>query len=101
MGRSVIDVLLSCGSVTAENNQNPGEFCDPGVDAKIKSALDLQATDPAAAGTAWATIDHEITDRAAWVSLVNDTGWDLVSARVGNYQNHPGWGALFDQFWVQ
>jgi ABC-type transport system substrate-binding protein len=80
-----IDVLLSCSADMAKDNPNPGEFCDPVVDAQIKSALTLQTTDPAAAGTAWAAIDHLVTDLAPWVPLANDTGWDLVSARVGNY----------------
>jgi YVTN family beta-propeller protein len=98
-----IQQLLSCQAISRVpgTNIDESEFCDAGIDRRIQAALALQTTDPAAAGSAWAALDHAITDDAPWVPLVNDRGWDLVSARVGDYQHNPEWGALLDQMWVQ
>jgi len=48
-----------------------------------------------------------VTDRAsarrrpAWIPYSNGKELDLVSKRVGNFQYHPEWSALFDQLWVR
>jgi YVTN family beta-propeller protein len=75
-------------------------FCNPQLDRAITSAETLEATNPAAASRAWTRIDHEVTDQAAWVPLVNSTVFDLVSRRVRNYESTPA-GPLVDQFWVR
>ena len=75
-------------------------FCDEAFDAAYRHALDLQATDPAAAWQAWADLDRQATDLALWAPLYN-AGGDFVSARVGNYQFSPTGEVLFDQMWVQ
>jgi YVTN family beta-propeller protein len=80
---------------------NFARFCDPTVTAGIKTALDLQQSDAAAAGDAWARVDRSIVDRAPLAALVNQRESDFVSARVGNYQHHPEWTILFDQLWVK
>jgi peptide/nickel transport system substrate-binding protein len=60
----------------------------------------LKATDPKRAATAWAGVDRRVVDAAGWVPLVTPREVDFVSSRVGNYQFHPIWGALVDQFWL-
>jgi peptide/nickel transport system substrate-binding protein len=80
---------------------NFARFCDPTITERIKSALQLQQSDPAAAGQAWTAVDRSIVDFAPVASLVNQRESDFVSARVGNYQNHPEWKILYDQLWVK
>ena len=48
---------LRCRSFVPSNgdNRNTAEFCSRELEGKIDHALRLQATDPAAAGSAWAT----------------------------------------------
>ena len=80
---------------------DPARFCDPAIDARIDAALELQAKDPAAADTAWAQLDRELTDRAAWIAFGNPRGVRLVSERAGNVVHHPVWDVALDQLWVQ
>jgi YVTN family beta-propeller protein len=91
-----ISSLLSCSS-----HFNWGRFCDRAIDAKARRALQLQERDPAAANRSWAEIDRDLTDLAPWVPLYTQYGADFVSTRVGNYQHHPLWGALFAQLRVR
>ena len=35
------------------------------------------------------------------LALTNGLNPVLLSERVGNYQDHPLWGTLFDQLWVK
>jgi ABC-type transport system substrate-binding protein len=49
----------------------------------------------------WTELDHEVTDEALVVPMVNFFGADLVSKRVGNYQFNPEYGALLSQLWVR
>ncbi len=72
-------------------------FCDHAVERAIGRAQALQATDPRAAAAEWAALDARVTDRAAWVPLVNARAIDFLSARVGNYQHHPLLGLIADQ----
>jgi YVTN family beta-propeller protein len=80
---------------------NFARFCDPTITERIKAALQLQQSDPAAAGQAWTAVDRSIVDFAPAASLVNQRESDFVSARVGNYQHHPEWTILYDQLWVK
>lgn len=75
-------------------------FCNARLDRQIRHAETLQTTNPGAAGRAWTRIDHEITDQAAWIPLVNPRSVDFVSARVRNYQSTAG-GILADQLWLR
>ena len=93
---STILPLFACNGL-----QNFGRICDATMSARIKEALDLQQSDPAAAGQAWAAVDKSIVDFAPMAALVNQRESDFVSARVGNYQNHPEWKVLLDQLWVK
>jgi len=89
---------LTCAAV---NGVNVARFCDPAVDHQIARAQSLEISDPQAAYALWARIDREITDQAPWVSFANGDEFELRSARAGNYQLNPQWGALLDQIWVR
>jgi ABC-type transport system substrate-binding protein/DNA-binding SARP family transcriptional activator len=80
---------------------NHAQFCDPAVDRLATKAEALAPTDPAAADRLWARADRLVTDRAPWLSTVTETGTDLVSAHVGDYQYVPTFGPLLDQLWVR
>jgi peptide/nickel transport system substrate-binding protein len=93
---------LRCRSFVPNSgdNQNTAQFCSPELEARIERALRLQATDPAAAGPAWAAVDRHIVDQAPAIPLLVPAGIDLVSRRVGNYQHNPQWGVVLSQLWV-
>jgi peptide/nickel transport system substrate-binding protein len=95
--------FLSCRSFVAATtaNNNHAEFCDPSIDAAMRRALAVQATNPQAAIELWARIDRRVTDAAPWVPLVTPVATDLVSKRIGNYQFHPQLGPLYDQLWLR
>jgi peptide/nickel transport system substrate-binding protein len=80
---------------------NASESCAPAIDRQIKQAAAEQASDPLAAATSWARIDHELTNLAILVPTVTPDEVDLISHRVGNYQYNPVWGVLLDQLWVR
>jgi YVTN family beta-propeller protein len=84
-----------------DQGPNLAHFCDPSVDAAIDRAVELQETDPAAAGTAWAAVDRAIVDLAPAAAFAHRRNFDIVSSSVGNYQHNPEWTILFDQLWVQ
>ena len=48
----------------------------------------------------WAAVDRQIADQAPAIGLLVPQGVDLVSKRVGNYQNNPVWGIILSQLWV-
>ena len=89
---------LTCAAV---GHANLAAFCDPGIDRKIRRAGALEATDPQAATKLWNTIDRDVVQQAPWAPYANGSQIDLVSRRVGNYQNSLQWGPLFDQMWVR
>jgi ABC-type transport system substrate-binding protein len=80
---------------------NYGRFCNRTIAAKIRRALKLQGHDPAAANESWAALDREVTAQAPWVFLYTMNSPQLVSKRVGSFQQHGPWGPLFGQFWVR
>ena len=95
--------IFTCASFVPKSaaNLNLFEYCDPGLDAKMKEAAALQASDPVRANDLWAEVDRALVDRAValpWGSAPNRV---LVSERVGNYQSHTLWGTLLDQLWVK
>ena len=93
---------LRCGSFVPNSgdNLNTAQFCSRTLEGKIERALRLQATDPAAAGPAWAAVDRQIVDDAAAISLLVPESIELVSKRVGNYQHNPAMGIILSQLWV-
>ena len=58
-------------------------------------------TDLPGSARLWTRIDHELTDRAVWLPLVNPRIIDFVSSRVRNYEFHPIWGFMADQVWLR
>lgn len=95
--------LFTCASFVPKSpaNQNIFEYCNPQLDAKIKEAAALQASDPARANELWSEIDRTLVDQAVAVPWRSPRDKALVSHRVGNYQGHPLWGTLLDQLWVK
>jgi peptide/nickel transport system substrate-binding protein len=79
---------------------NHGWFCSEALERGIVEARALEASDPRAAAVKWAALDRLVTDQAAWVPLVNPRGVLFLSARVGNFQNHPVLGLIADQLTV-
>lgn len=98
-----VGAVLTCDSFLPKSpgNLNNAQFCDRGIDRQIERAVSLQATDPDAARRRWESIDRQLADQAPWVPLVNLKSVDIVSKRVGNYQNSPSTGVLIDQLWVR
>jgi peptide/nickel transport system substrate-binding protein len=80
---------------------NFARFCDRVVDRWADEATRLAATNPGASNRLWARADRRITDQAPWVSTVSQSTTDLVSRRVGNYQQLPGSQVSLDQLWVR
>jgi YVTN family beta-propeller protein len=95
--------VFTCASFVPKSpaNQNIFEYCNPQLDAKIKEAAVLQASDPARANELWSEIDRTLVDQAVAVPWRSPRDKVLVSERVGNYQGHPLWGTLLDQLWVK
>jgi peptide/nickel transport system substrate-binding protein len=80
---------------------NLSRFCDPKIDAASRRAAELAATDQQASGEQWAIVDRRLTDRGVIVAFRNLVDFAFVSKRVRNFQHHPQWGVLLDQFWVR
>jgi len=95
--------LFTCASFVPKSpaNLNLWEYCDPGLDAKMKHAVALEVSDPEQANEVWATVDRAVVDQALALPFTNGLNPVLLSERVGNYQEHPLWGTLFDQLWVR
>jgi YVTN family beta-propeller protein len=95
--------LFTCASFVPKSpaNLNIFEYCNPQLDAKIKEAAALQASDPVRANELWSEIDRTLVDQAVAVPWWSPRDKVLVSDRVGNYQGHPLWGTLLDQLWVK
>ena len=91
-----IDPQFSCGGFA-----NPSGYCSKTLDAAIDEAQRLQATDPAAANSAWIEIEHQLVEEALWVPLTNPVSTYAFSARTENIQVHPAWGILLSRLWVR
>jgi peptide/nickel transport system substrate-binding protein len=95
--------VLSCRSFR-EAPAGPGnlaEYCDPRTDKLARRAQAAQLTNPATARRLWAQVDRIVTDQAPWAPILNESLAGFVSARVGNYQEAPGYAYLGDQMWVR
>ncbi|MDP9336609.1 MAG: ABC transporter substrate-binding protein, partial [Actinomycetota bacterium] len=95
--------ILTCASFLPNDgaNSNAAQFCDPRIDRQIERAATEQASNPDAARGLWESIDRQTVDQAPWVPLVNPKAVDVLSKRVGNYQDSPPLGLLIDQLWVR
>ena len=76
-------------------------YCDRSVDAQIDRALTEQRSNPIATSALWGRLDRRITAAAPAVGLMNRKSAVLVSERVENVLQHPLWGVIEDQLWVQ
>jgi peptide/nickel transport system substrate-binding protein len=92
---SYVPQFFACGGGTSN-----GYFCDPRLDRRMALASRLEPRHPEAAMSAWASIDHELTNRAPWVPTVTERDVDVVSSRLRNYEYNPVWGFLVDQSWI-
>jgi peptide/nickel transport system substrate-binding protein len=79
----------------------PAGFCSRPLDAQVRKAGVLEATDPVAANHLWAQIDEAIVNAAPAVMAFNPTDVTFVSKRVGDYEHNPIYQVMFDQLWVQ
>jgi ABC-type transport system substrate-binding protein len=91
-----IDPQFRCGAPF-----NNSGLCSESLDAAIDEAQRLQATDPAAANSAWIEIEHRLVEDAIWVPLTNPVSAFAFSARTENIEVHPQWGILLSRLWVQ
>jgi peptide/nickel transport system substrate-binding protein len=80
---------------------NYSGLCSESLDAAIDEAQRLQATDPAAANSAWTEIEHQLVEDAIWLPLTNSVSTFAFSARTQNIQVHPQWWILLSRLWVQ
>jgi YVTN family beta-propeller protein len=94
---------LSCAGFIPNSSRtfDDSEFCNPSIDRQIARAESLSSTNHRKATLAWRRLDRELTDRAIWLPTITTKQTDLISARVGNYQYNPFWGAIIDQLWVR
>jgi ABC-type transport system substrate-binding protein/DNA-binding SARP family transcriptional activator len=95
---------LTCTHFAPHNGQattDASELCERALDNQIARAAQLQTTDPSAAAALWARLDHQLTNLAIWLPTVTPNETDLISARTGNYQYNPVWGALIDQLQIR
>jgi peptide/nickel transport system substrate-binding protein len=94
-----LNILLGCGSFHPNSNASPNiaEYCDKGVQAQMDKALKVGITDPEAANTIWAKVDHAVVDQAVWVPLFNPKLIDFVSSRITNHVFSPQWYFLLDE----
>jgi peptide/nickel transport system substrate-binding protein len=95
--------VLSCRSFHGDptDTLNLAGYCDPRADKLARRAQAAQLTNPATARRLWAQVDRIVTNQAPWVPILNEALAGFVSARVGNYQQSPGYADLVDQMWVR
>ena len=94
--------MFTCPDFPAQSyNGHPADFCDRSIDAQVRQAQALQASDPLAADKLWASIDRRVVDASPAVSAFNPTDVTFLSKRVGDYQHQPVYQLLIDQLWVQ
>lgn len=98
-----LNVLFGCDSFHpgSDASINISGFCDTEIDARMKAAMTLGATDPAAANTEWAAIDRAVMEKAPAVPLFTPNRVDLVSARTGNFEYSNVFKWLIANSWVQ
>jgi peptide/nickel transport system substrate-binding protein len=63
----------------------------------MNRALKVGITDPEAANTIWAQVDHKVTDQAPWVAMFNPKYLDFISSKITNHVFSPQWYFLLDE----
>jgi peptide/nickel transport system substrate-binding protein len=96
-------ILFGCESFTegSDSSINIAGFCDQAINDKMKEAMALGVTDPAAANKMWAEIDRMVTDKAPAAALFTPKHIDFVSKRLGNFQFNSQFYWMVTQSWVQ
>ncbi|RWR27923.1 ABC transporter substrate-binding protein [Sinirhodobacter populi] len=98
-----LNVLFGCDSFHpgTDASVNISGFCDAEIDAQMKAAMALGATDQDAANGDWAKIDGAVMEKAPAVPLFTPKDVDLISTRVGNYEFSNVFHWLIANSWVQ
>ena len=98
-----LNVLFGCSSFTegSDSSINIAGFCDEKVEAKMKEAFVLAATDPEGANKIWTEVDRMVTDAAPAAPLFTPKHIDFVSKRLGNFQFNAQFYSMVTQSWVQ
>lgn len=76
-------------------------YCNTQLDRITHAAQAAGTNAPRRAAILWSAADRLVVDNAALLPLVNTRQLDFVSARVQNFQHHPYWDVLVDQFWLR
>jgi peptide/nickel transport system substrate-binding protein len=76
-------------------------FSDRTITRAVQRALRLQQTDVRASNEVWTRVDRLLVDGAYLVPIFNGHLLSFISDRVRNYQVHPFYYFLVDQFWVR
>jgi peptide/nickel transport system substrate-binding protein len=76
-------------------------YCNTRLDQVTQAAQAAGTNAPRRAATLWAAADRLVVDDAALLPLVNTRQLDFVSARIQNFQHHPYWDVIVDQFWLR
>jgi peptide/nickel transport system substrate-binding protein len=98
-----LNVLFGCDSFTpgSDSSVNMSGICDKPLDDRMKAAMALAATDPAAANLEWAKIDQDMMALAPAVPLFTPKDIDLISTRVGNYTFSSQFHWQLGNSWIQ
>jgi ABC-type oligopeptide transport system substrate-binding subunit len=91
-----LSVLFSCRS-----GFNLTQFCSRRIDAEMRRASHVEATDMGAANAIWTRADRDVSDAAPLVPLYTANRAYFVSKRIGNFQWAPISEVLEDQLWVR
>ncbi len=98
-----LNVLFSCAAFHpgSDASINMSGFCDPAVDTRMRAAMAAELDDPAGAARLWASVDHDVTDRAPSTTLFQIHWLDVVSPRLGGFTFSPLFHMIFSKAWVQ
>jgi YVTN family beta-propeller protein len=92
---SYLPQFFACGG-----GSGSGYFCSRRLDREMTRAERLEMARPAAATALWTSVDHQLTNAAAWVPTVNERQVDFVSRRLRNYEYSGQFQFLPDQAWL-
>ncbi len=99
-----LGALLKCSDFVLgvpDQTSNSSFYCDRSVDRQMDRAVAVALVNPPAAHAIWQAAERKVLAAAPIVPTYNWKNNDFVSKRLGNYQYHPQWGPLIDQFWVR
>ena len=90
--------LLNCSAFVpaSPHNDNLAEFCDPAIDAAVRSAVAAGGIAPAGIASRWAAIDRRITASAPIVPLFTGAYLGVVSRSARHVVWNNQWFLLFD-----